>query len=232
MDAPPSLPPVSGPPAAAPPAILAAWPRSAQLTTAFLLGVTATLLAGQAVRFLRWGSRPTDLERSPALTYRIDLNRADRPELLQLPGVGDAMAQRIEDYRREHGGFRNVDELMAIHGIGPATRERLRDFVEVRTERTEDAPESAKKDKATATKKSGAWTGPAIDLNRATAEDLQRLPGIGPKLAQRILDERNKAPFREVGDLRRVNGIGPKKLEQLRPCVTLSKKRDQLADAN
>ena len=69
MDTPP---PASspGPVAPVPPALQTAWPRSAQLTTAFLLGVAATLLVIHALGQLRWGSRPTEL------TYRVDLNHA------------------------------------------------------------------------------------------------------------------------------------------------------------
>src|SRR5262245_18333609 len=118
--------PVPAPP---PPPVLAAWPRSAQLTTAFLLGVMTTLLAGHLWSYFRWGTRPTELDRSPRLTYRVDLNRAGRAELLQLPGVGESLAGRIESYRKEHGGFQTVDDLTAIHGVGPATVDKLRDWV-------------------------------------------------------------------------------------------------------
>lgn len=61
-----------------------------------------------------------------------------------------------------------------------------------------------------------------VDVNRATLEELQLLPGIGPKLAQRIYDERAKRPFANVEELRRVYGIGAKTLEKLRPYVTIS----------
>ena len=50
---------------------------------------------------------------------------------------------------------------------------------------------------------------------------MQKLPGIGPKLSQRILDERARGAFKSVEDLRRVPGIGPKTLEKLRPLVTI-----------
>jgi competence protein ComEA len=60
-----------------------------------------------------------------------------------------------------------------------------------------------------------------MDINEASLQELQRLPGIGPKLAQRIVDERQKAPFKSVEDLRRVSGIGAKTLERLRPHVTV-----------
>jgi competence ComEA-like helix-hairpin-helix protein len=60
-----------------------------------------------------------------------------------------------------------------------------------------------------------------IPINTAGAAELQRLPRIGPTLAQRILAERRKAPFRSVDDLRRVRGIGAKTLERLLPFITV-----------
>jgi competence protein ComEA len=199
--------------------VLAAWPRSAQLTTAFLLGVALTLLAGQVVGYLRWGSRPSELDRLPSPAYRVDLNRAERAELLQLPGVGDNLATRIETYRREHGGFRTVDELTQVHGVGPATLERLRSWVEVAGDPSQPAAaKAASTSRKKPAKKADLLTEP-IDINRATAEELQRLPRIGPAMAQRILEERQKAPFRSVEELRRVRGIGPKTLDGLRPYI-------------
>jgi len=55
-----------------------------------------------------------------------------------------------------------------------------------------------------------------LDLNRAGAAELEQLPGIGPKLAERIIANR---PFKSVEDLKAVPGIGPKTLEKLRPLV-------------
>lgn len=63
--------------------------------------------------------------------------------------------------------------------------------------------------------------GGPIDLNTATADELMRLPRIGPKLAERILAFRtSRGGFRSVDDLAQVRGIGPKTLEQLAPLVT------------
>ncbi len=64
--------------------------------------------------------------------------------------------------------------------------------------------------------------GPRVNLNTATAADLEALPGIGPALARRILEYRAQhGPFSAVEDLLAVRGIGPAKLEQLRPYVTV-----------
>ncbi len=61
-----------------------------------------------------------------------------------------------------------------------------------------------------------------LDLNTATAQQLQTLPGIGAVLAQRIIDYRSAhGPFQTVGDLVNVSGIGEKKLEAIWDYVTI-----------
>lgn len=61
-----------------------------------------------------------------------------------------------------------------------------------------------------------------VDLNRATKEDLERLPGIGPVLAGRIVEYRStQGAFDDVEQLRHVKGIGKKKFEQIRPHVAV-----------
>jgi competence protein ComEA len=216
------------------PAPFAAWPRSAQLTLAGLIGLAIALLAVHGYSQSRWASRPTVLDSRTALGYRIDLNEADRAQLLQLPGIGDSLVARIEDYRREHGRFASVDELTQIHGIGPTTLERLRSWVCVSSSQPVSAALASgtgpplspaamaqqKKSAAGRSAKEASLAGP-IDINRASAEELQRLPGIGPKMTEWILEERQKGRFRSVEDLRRVHGIGPKTLERLRPHVTV-----------
>ena len=59
-----------------------------------------------------------------------------------------------------------------------------------------------------------------LDINRATMEELQHLPGIGEVLARRVIERRTAhGPFRTVDELRNVTGIGDKRLERLRPLV-------------
>ncbi|MDR2522873.1 MAG: helix-hairpin-helix domain-containing protein [Synergistaceae bacterium] len=61
-----------------------------------------------------------------------------------------------------------------------------------------------------------------IDVNRASKEELISLRGIGPVLAENIMEYRRKnGPFRSVEELIQVRGIGKKKLEVLRGCVTV-----------
>ncbi|HKW51255.1 MAG TPA: helix-hairpin-helix domain-containing protein [Candidatus Eisenbacteria bacterium] len=60
-----------------------------------------------------------------------------------------------------------------------------------------------------------------IDLDRATARELERLPGIGPGLAARILADRaERGPYRTPDALLRVKGIGPRTLERIRPYLS------------
>lgn len=62
---------------------------------------------------------------------RVNINRADAAELQRLPHVGPATAQRILEYRREHGPFRSVEQLLEVRGIGPKRLAELRDLVEL-----------------------------------------------------------------------------------------------------
>lgn len=62
---------------------------------------------------------------------------------------------------------------------------------------------------------------PPVDINRATADDFDRLPGVGPATARAIVDDRDRnGPFASVDELERVPGIGPAKLDALRELVT------------
>lgn len=63
----------------------------------------------------------------------VDLNAATSAQLVALPGIGPATAEAIVSYRREHGPFRSVDQLLEVRGIGPAKLAALRDKVRVGT---------------------------------------------------------------------------------------------------
>jgi competence protein ComEA len=60
-----------------------------------------------------------------------------------------------------------------------------------------------------------------VNLNTATAAQLDLLPGVGAKAAKRIIDTRQAKAFANIDDLRRVKGFGKKKLEKLRPYLTV-----------
>jgi competence protein ComEA len=70
---------------------------------------------------------PTGGEAS--LATKLSLATATAEQLDELPGVGPVTAQKILDYRAEHGFIRSVDDLDAVPGIGPSRIEQLRDLV-------------------------------------------------------------------------------------------------------
>jgi len=70
----------------------------------------------------------------------------------------------------------------------------------------------------------GTASATPMDLNRATAEELERLPGVGPALALRIIARRDSAgPFRTLQQLDSVRGVGPALLARLKPLLRLAR---------
>lgn len=224
----------SGPPPARPSPdatesfALLTWPRTVQLALGLIITASIFFLLG------RW-SQQWSPHREPGASARVgqplNLNRATKAELRLLPGIGDALAQRIVAHRAEQGPFQSVDDLRRVNGIGPKSLDRLRPWLFVAAGSpvaeeesafvsTADLPRSTAMSGASHKTKADQLAGP-INVNRAGQDELQKLPGIGPKMSQRILEARAKAPFKSIDDLRRVKGIGPKTLDKLRPHVAL-----------
>lgn len=68
--------------------------------------------------------RPTFVSDVP-----VDLNTAALDDLTALPGIGEAKAQAILDYRREHGPFRRVEDVMKVKGIGEGIFQQLEPYI-------------------------------------------------------------------------------------------------------
>ena len=68
----------------------------------------------------------------------------------------------------------------------------------------------------------GTNTGGLIDINHASQQELETLPGIGPVLAKSIISYRENQPFQSVEELMQVSGIGPKRFEKIRDLVTVT----------
>lgn len=105
-----------------------------------LLNLASTLRDGQKIVV---PTKPTevatgrDLEKTaseaslPAVSKRINLNTASKAELETLPGIGPVRAQAIIGYRTQHGGFKNIEEIKNVEGIGEITFKKVEDMVTV-----------------------------------------------------------------------------------------------------
>ena len=78
-----------------------------------------------------WGGRLIEIDRSESLTahFEVDVNTADLPELMQLPGVGQTLAKRIVESRETAGPFVDQHDLRRVRGIGAKTLERIRPYL-------------------------------------------------------------------------------------------------------
>ncbi|MSU77246.1 MAG: hypothetical protein EXS16_04020 [Gemmataceae bacterium] len=207
------------------PTLLLTWSPAVQLAVGAIVLACLFFLLG------RWSlgganADPAPITHADKLGPMLDLNRATKAELRLLPGLGDSLSQRVVEHRQRVGAFRSVDDLRQVSGIGPKTLERLRPYLFVVPREsfvTFDDDSEAMPIETTKPIGKGKQPAEQIDINSASQADLQKLPGIGPKLSQRILDERAKAAFKNVDELRRVSGIGPKTLEKIKPFVVVGK---------
>ncbi len=159
---------------------------------------------------------------------RIDPNTAVEEDLDRLPGVGPALAGRIVQMRLDRGPFTQASDLLSVPGVGPATLARIMPYLELPTRAEVGAAtrllpgESTRtpgRDTDSALRNSGR-----LDLNRATREELERLPGVGPVMAERILTLRaTLGKFRRLEELQSVRGIGSATIERLSPLLVIGR---------
>lgn len=105
--------------------------RLDQVTIALLL-VVSLLMMGIAAGTRYWqGQGVIEIDRAPPLplTFRVDVNQADWPELALLPDVGETLARRIVDFRQREGLFMEQEDLLRVPGIGPQTLQSMRPYL-------------------------------------------------------------------------------------------------------
>jgi len=170
----------------------------------------------------------------------VDINTADQKALESLPGVGPATAKEIIQGRP----YKSVDDLANVKGIGKSKLEKIKPLVTVGGQPAAQAPAAtgaagaaagaaapAASPKATTTTqpaqkapaqanqpaKAAVPTGP-VNLNTASKEQLEALPGIGPKKAQAIIDGR---PYQKTEDIMKVKGIKQKTYDKIKDKITV-----------
>lgn len=90
------------------------------------VNLARVLVDGEQIQVVASGAQT-----GSAATGKVSLNSASVQQLEELPGVGPVLAQRILDYRTEHGSFRSLDDLNEVSGIGEALLGKLRPHVQV-----------------------------------------------------------------------------------------------------
>lgn len=101
------------------------------LTTA---AIVVSLGAGAVIA---WTDQASTQSTAPAATV-VNLNTANQAELEKLPGVGAATAKQIIEYRQKNNGFKKVEELMNIKGIGEKSFLKLKPLVTVAPPKTSE----------------------------------------------------------------------------------------------
>jgi competence protein ComEA len=161
-----------------------------------------------------------DAESAPA--GRLDPNTASVQELDRLPGVGPAMAQRIVE-ERQREKFAAAGDLERVRGIGPALAAKLAEHVTLPAGRSRTVGDDVTAVNTAGDRSSSQGRSTVVDLNRATADELDALPGIGPAMAQRLVARRDSlgGRFRDWTDVDAVRGVGPALLAKLQQRAVL-----------
>jgi competence ComEA-like helix-hairpin-helix protein len=158
---------------------------------------------------------------------RVNLDRASPPEIARLPRVGLALAKTIVADREANGAFGGLAGLDRVPGIGAGLLKVLEPHI---TFSGTPAGSGGSQESriligvapTTSIASFGAGSGTLVNVNTASASELDALPGVGPSRAQAIVRHREtRGPFLSVEALAQVPGIGPAALARLRPLVTV-----------
>ena len=169
----------------------------------------------------------------------INVNYATEEELMTLPGIDRQTASSIIEYRRKIGGFKKVEEVALVSGVGAAKLSLIRDELTVSISRQASFMErNSEGNSLTGSqgdvslkigarlendKKMTKSQPPKVNVNTSNVFQLMEVKGIGQVLAENIVTYRDKkGPFKTFDDLIKVKGIGNQVLSAITPYITLT----------
>jgi competence protein ComEA len=129
---------------------------------------------------------------------KLNLNKASDISIAALPAMNSPLAKRIVAFIKKRGGIKNMSELLEVKGM---SRNKLRTLELYATTWGGHAGQAA-------------W-GDKLNLNFATQQELEVLPGIGKKTAREIINFRNRnGGFFSLNELKEIPGLTPQKIEK------------------
>ncbi|XP_072303444.1 endonuclease/exonuclease/phosphatase family domain-containing protein 1 [Eucyclogobius newberryi] len=159
---------------------------------------------------------------------RLNINTATEEELMTLPGVNRLVAQNIVEYRDCISGFKKVEDLALVSGVGATKLEaiKLEICVSSRTSSSQHSPSSIRKDL-------DYQSCNGININTATPAQLMSIKGVTEKLSKNIVAFRTEnGPFKTIEDLVRVNNINSSLLDKIRFQVYVQRSRAASMNTN
>lgn len=165
---------------------------------------------------------------------RLNINTATEEELMTLPGVNRMVAKNIVEYRECIGGFKKIEDLALVSGVGAAKLEQIKLEICVSSRSsssTQHSPSPLRKD--TYTEHYHYTGGPRVNINTAAAAQLMSVRGLSQKIANGIVDYRKEhGPFKSIEELVKINCISSSFLEKIRPHVFVERSRPSSATTN
>lgn len=129
---------------------------------------------------------------------KLNLNRTDINSIKALPGMTPTLAKRIHEFVQKRGQVKEMNELLGVQGL---TKRRLRELEKYATVVGGHSGQAA-------------W-GDKLNLNFASFQEINALPGVGKKLAEKIIEFRNNnGGFFSLEDLKEVPGLTDKTIKK------------------
>ncbi|CAH1779507.1 unnamed protein product [Owenia fusiformis] len=160
----------------------------------------------------------------------MNINTASEEQLMTLPGINRSTAHNIIDYRRQIGGFKKVEDLALVSGVGATKLTMIRFEICVGNKKTsrgstprDSNPDLTIVEESRPASRIRSAMFNKINVNTSNVFQLMKVKGIGQNIAENIVDYRErKGQFRSIDELVKVKGIGHALLSAIRTQVCIS----------